>query len=148
MSSRDFRNTTAAMAVAMTLAVPICAQAAGALREVRDPVTGEMRGIGWELVAAQKSAARHAGGREHVFSDVLLIGLATDAFDDFAEHDVTAIAVFFTLAGREHRRLRGDEFIVGVIVGEAALRCIAECRAEDVGYTAMVGDELLYGRRA
>lgn len=48
-----------ALAIALTLAAPLAAQAAEALREVRDPVTGEMRGpTAAEAAAYERAAAQ------------------------------------------------------------------------------------------
>jgi len=64
MSSRDFPATAAAMALAMMLAIPIGANAAEAMRVVRDPKTGELRGptaaeaAAFEKAEAQLRAAR------------------------------------------------------------------------------------------
>jgi hypothetical protein len=63
-----WRGTPAALALAMalTLSIPFTAQAADAMRVVRDPVTGEMRGpTAAEAAAFERAAAqlRQASGK-------------------------------------------------------------------------------------
>ena len=108
----------------------------------------EVRDVGGELVVAEETAARHACRREHVFSDVLLVRLTAHALNNLAQDDVAAVAIFFLRARCEHRRLRGDELIIGVVVDESALGRIAEGGAEDIGNAAVVRDQLLNGRGA
>ena len=67
MSPRSLPATAAAIALAMTLAAPVAADAAEAMRVVRDPQTGELRGptaaeaAAFEKAEAQLRAAR--GGK-------------------------------------------------------------------------------------
>ena len=59
------RTVAAAMALAASLSTPLTARAADAMRVVRDPVTGELRGpTAAEAAAAQKAeAAQRAGAK-------------------------------------------------------------------------------------
>ena len=64
MSSREFQSSAAAMVLAMSLSAPMAASAAEAMRVVRDPQTGELRGptaaeaAAFEKAEAQLRAAR------------------------------------------------------------------------------------------
>ena len=64
MSPRNLPATAAAMALAMMLAAPIAASAAEAMRVVRDPQTGELRGpTAAEAAAFDKAEAQLRAAR-------------------------------------------------------------------------------------
>ncbi len=64
MSARTLPSHAAALALAMALALPAAAHAAEAMRVVRDPQTGELRGpTAAEAAAFQKAEAQLRAGR-------------------------------------------------------------------------------------
>ena len=63
MSSRKIQSSAAAMTLAISLATPSAANAAEAMRVVRDPQTGELRGpTAAEALAFEKAEAQMRAG--------------------------------------------------------------------------------------
>src|SRR5579863_7973488 len=102
---------------------------------------GTLRNI---LIFRQRIGGSHSGGRKNMFANVIVVILAADFLNDYAEQQKTVVAVFPLAARVEGQAACAVEFDV-ILQSLKFETMLIEFRAEEIAGATGVGEQMVDG---